>query len=88
MAEATAGVSQMINAQIRLQGFQYGVADGKDTKSGQEVKILIVKDAHSQFEVHMFFTPEQMEEFAGKMTGSKIIPAHSLANLVENEVNP
>lgn len=70
---------------ITLQGFQYAIAPGEGNKlvGGQptdekiQLKILTVKDAHSQLQMNLVFTEDEFEAFIANMRDTNIIPAPS-----------
>lgn len=75
---------------ITLQGFNVElhnsegakVVDGKVTDEKLPLKIVRLIDLHSQLQVNLVFTPEQLDQFAGQLTQSRIVaPRGALGSL-------
>jgi hypothetical protein len=69
----------MIKGNLEVRAFGYGIGDGRQ-QDGKTVKVLAMRDAHTQMQIAYVFTTEEFDKFIETITGNHIVPAHSLPN--------
>ncbi len=69
----------MLNGILKLIQFKYQIGEGTGPK-GEEIKIIVFQDFHSQVQIHIIMTKEQAEEFERQLRGGNILAATELPN--------